>query len=324
MAPRPCSSRSLRVLDTFFSSPPSYATYVENKCSVSDNTVIILTNSIRCQLRDILQVLRTIARRHHVLSREIAHGLFVWLRKTIDVCHSLFDMLQTLMDKTNGKIESMAQLGVRKRTLLIGQAQRSLEKLMETEEKFQSHLPPGESFGVLAQVSGEIRGVLSVLELIDSVLPGLLERAYSKNMKKVEKQVLTHMSEVFGDNEMDGNITKWMNHKQFKYLVVRRKVHMWKRRGVITMRKVLLDNQMDLPSQIEMQLNDEEQKMDESIVFFHPLSQRRLVTSTDCVGGVGYGQRALNAEERNRDEDVSENDDDDDDDFDFDISAVFQ
>lgn len=271
------SSRSLRVLNRFFKEEPAYAFYGRGKQGSSRNVVSLLTNSIRVEIRSTLRLLKTIANKPHLLTRDMVIEVYTWLEESVKYMDiSLEALLHEIMNKIGTKVSDMGPLVARKRVLLIGSAQRSLQRMLETELKFQVCLPPGEVFSALASAAGELQNVVDLLGLIDKTLPGLVRDALShKDVKKLEKHTLQFLVANVGEEAVEGTMTRWMTEKQTRYMAYRRGLVLNKRR-VMRARMNCVKEHGKLPAEIGAMLREEEklQLADQEVM--NPEVQRML------------------------------------------------
>ena len=100
------------------------------------------------------------------------------------------------------------------RAQLIGRAQRTLKRMLETEDKFQVCLLAGEVFPVLAGVGDELRALSEVLSVVDGELAGHLARAVRrKEVLNLERVTMEKMAAKIGRPAVEGVITRCMMQK---------------------------------------------------------------------------------------------------------------
>lgn len=288
-----CSSRSLRVLGTFFKEEPAYAFYGRGKHGSSRNVVSLLTNSIRVEIQSTLRLLKTIADKPHLLTRDMVADVYAWLEDSVKYMDISFEaLLHEIMNKIGTKVSDMGPLAARKRVLLIGSAQRSLQRMLETELKFQVCLPPGEVFSALASAAGELRSVVHLLGVIDKTVPGFVREALSvKEVKKLEKHVLEFLVANVGEEAVEGTMTRWMTEKQTRYMAYRRGLVLSKRR-VLRARVKCAKEHGKLPAEIGAMLREEEklQLADQEVM--NPEVQRMLNSTASLRLSKRFGSYA--------------------------------
>lgn len=219
------SSRSLQTLNSFFKTQPAYAKYGNGKYQRARNVVSLLTNAVRVELRDILHILKTIANRPHLLTRDLVGAVYLWMEGSVHYMNVSLDvLLHEVMGNTAEKVEDMGALKASKRVLAVGRVQRSLMKLLETETSFSYSLPPGERFENLCNAASELRECLRLLSVTDETLPGLMKEGFSSSdLKRFERRVFSFLAEKSGGLEVvDGIMTRWMTKRQTEYMKNRR------------------------------------------------------------------------------------------------------
>ena len=257
-------SISLRLLGTFFNDGPDYAFYGHGKGRSCSNAVSLLTNSIRVEIRTILRVLKTMGTKPSLLTRAIVSEVYEWLHASVRLMDVSFNiLLHEMMNVKCKGVDDMGGLSAAKRVLLIGQAQRTLQRMLETEDKFTVCLPAGEVFPVLAQVGGELRALEEVLSLVDRELAGHLARALGrKEGRKLERETLEMMAGKVGGATVEGVMTRWMTQKQTRRMM-RRRARVLRRRRVFKMRALAAKEYGRVPGQIgRMMLEEEQARLD--------------------------------------------------------------
>lgn len=260
MVADPHPSNSLRFLGTFFDDGPDYAFYGRGKGRSCSNAVSLLTNSIRVEIRTILHVLKTMGNKPSLLTRAIVSEVYEWLHASVRLMDVSFNiLLHEMMNKKCKGVDDMGGLSVAKRVLIIGRAQRTLQRMLETEDKFTVCLPVGEVFPVLARAGGELRALEEVLSLVDRELAGHLARAVGrKEARKLERVTLEMMAEKVSGATVEGVMTRWMTQKQTRHMMTRRG-RVLRRRRVFKMRELAAKEYGRVPGQIGRMMVAEEQ-----------------------------------------------------------------
>lgn len=237
-----------------------------------------MTNSVRVELRDLLLIFRTIAERPHLLTRGIVSEVYVWLNASVNLINVILDaLLHEVMNETALKVEDMGALKARKRVLAVGRVQRSLTKLVETQEIFTVSLPPGEQFEKLCDAAGELRECVELLSILDGVLPGLLHEGFPPTaLKNLEKAIFVFLAENAGGMEtVDGIMTRWMTKKQTQYMKNCRGL-LFSRGKVSRARAKKGAEHTILPREIGRLLDEEEKVQSEMQNVMDPEVQHRL------------------------------------------------
>lgn len=272
------SSPSLQTLNSFFKMQPQYAKYGNGKQHQARNVVSLLTNTVRVELRDILHILKTIAARPHLLTRDLVRTVYAWMEGSIHHMIVALDiLLLEVMDHTAKSVEDMGVLKANKRVLAFGRVKRSMVDLLESEKSFAECLPPGERFEKLCLAAGELRKCVELLAVLDRKLPGLMMEGFSKGeLRSFEKTLFSFLAERAGGIEIvDGIMTRWMTKRQTDYMKNRRGM-IFSRARVQKARATGGAEYTKLPKEIKRMLDEEKKCQNEMMDVMDPAVQRRL------------------------------------------------
>lgn len=187
-------------------------------CSV----VVLLCNSIRHEVADILKVITRVEPDKKYLDHEMVQILFAWMRESCTYLVKLVDILfDQILSKEfvhsvmNGKLVTSRNL-----MLWKGSMKFVLCGIVDSEGVFTASLPAGETFAVVVERCKGLRTILGHSEtILKSVVqePRILAKKKAK-CQSLERQIWNELKPKNQDDNTDialrAILTRWMSKKE--------------------------------------------------------------------------------------------------------------
>lgn len=187
----------------------------------SCNAVILLCNSIRREVADIIKVISRISPDRNSLNLEMIRDLFQWLQKSSCYLTTLLDILfdEVLNEPLVMSIMDSKTMIAKNFTFWKGSMKFALCAILDCEKMFNIHLPAGERFGKVADRCTGLQIVVDHTDIIFNSMKSAmrLSSKHRRKYKSLERHIWYNAILKADDAGMSlrdglrGILTRWMS-----------------------------------------------------------------------------------------------------------------